>query len=178
MVTGTSVGTSFSSTSSASSNPVGSAPAAPGHRQRSKIWRETNGATMLLLMVANRQTHQLRFAVASHHLQGFIHLRWLFGISSINGLCTGFGSGNWQFTWDLWDLQSPKCAPAFPCSKMETEGNLERAMCFRVSEKSQPIFRQKLIEASHKNFMKTQWICWRLHLFVCFLPVAPPPTAR
>ena len=71
MVTGTSVGTSFSSTSSASSNPVGSAPAAPGHRQRSKIWWEKNGATMLLLIVANRQTHPLRFAVASHYLQGF-----------------------------------------------------------------------------------------------------------
>ena len=57
---------------------------------------------------------------------------------------------------------------------METEGNLERAMCFRVSEESQAIFGQKFVEASPKNFMKNQWILLTTPLIFLFSSCCPP----
>ena len=53
---------------------------------KSAIWL-SNGMILLLM---EEILHQLRSVVYPNYLQGFILPRWLFGISSINGIILGF----------------------------------------------------------------------------------------
>ena len=53
-------------------------PSAPVHVLTVLTWDRPSGAA---LMLEKSGDHQLRLVVFPHHLQGFIHPRWLFGIS-------------------------------------------------------------------------------------------------
>ena len=66
------------------------------------------GKDYFLFDLGMPETNQLRLVVFSQYLQGFIHPRWLFGISSINSmLVSGRDPGHWLLDPGHWLVSWP-----------------------------------------------------------------------